>query len=44
MYNLIGDEILEEIISNEESPINAKTEALKLQDDLREEFEEELND
>lgn len=41
LYNLLGDDILEEIINNSEYSDEARTEALKLQDDLR---EEELNE
>ena len=42
--NILGDEILSEIINDETSPPNAKNEALKLQDDLREEEIEEANE
>ena len=41
LYNLLGDDILDDIISSEEYSEKAKSEALKLQDDLREENEEE---
>ena len=44
LYNILGDEILSEIINDETSPPNAKNEALKLQDDLREEEIEEANE
>lgn len=41
LYNLLGDEILEQLINNPETSETARTEALKLQDDLRNELEEE---
>ncbi len=44
LYNILGDEILSEIINDEASPSIAKNEALKLQDDLREEEIEEANE
>ncbi len=37
LYNMIGDDILEEIINDEKYTDCAKTEAVKLQDDLRRE-------
>lgn len=40
LYNLLGDDILFEIINDENSPSNARTEALKLRDDLSEEKED----
>ena len=43
LYNLLGDDILEDIISSEEYSDKAKSEALKLQDDLREDSEEEAS-
>lgn len=39
LYNMLGDEILNEIINSEMYCENAKNEALKLQDDLRSEFD-----
>ena len=44
LYNILGEEILSEIINDEASPSIAKNEALKLQDDLREEEIEEANE
>ncbi len=44
LYNILGEEILSEIINDETSPSIAKNEALKLQDDLREEEIEEANE
>lgn len=44
LYNILGDEILEDIINSEEYSDSAKTEATKLQDDLRENGEEEIED
>ena len=41
LYNLEGDEVLNEILNDENQTDTAKTEALKLMDDLREEEEEE---
>ena len=42
LYNLLGDNILNEIISSDKSPVMAREETIKLQDELRdEEFEEE---
>lgn len=40
LYNLLGDDILSDIINNSDYNDIAKTEALKLQDDLREDLEE----
>ena len=40
----LGDDVLNEIINNPDSPPNARTEALKLQDDLRDEELEEADD
>lgn len=42
LYNLLGDDILDEIINVQSYSENARSEAVKLQDDLRE--EEELED
>lgn len=44
LYNILGQEILSEIINDEASPSIAKNEALKLQDDLREEEIAEANE
>ncbi len=44
LYNLLGDDILSQIISDDNSPETAKNEALRLQDDLREETIEEANE
>lgn len=44
LYNILGEEILSEIINDEASPSIAKNEALKLQDDLREEEIAEANE
>lgn len=44
LYNILGDEILEEIINNPEMTDTARDEALKLQDDLREEDVNEDDD
>ena len=44
LYNILGDEILNEIINDTNMPDMAKTEALKLQDDLKEEEIETGND
>lgn len=44
LYNILGEEILSEIINDETSPSIAKNEALKLQDDLREEEIAEANE
>ncbi|MCD7780852.1 MAG: HEAT repeat domain-containing protein, partial [Candidatus Gastranaerophilales bacterium] len=44
LYNLSGDDILNDIINDDNSPAMAKTEALKLQEDLSEEDCEEVND
>lgn len=44
LYNLLGDDVLNEIINDENTPDIAKTEALKLQDDLRDEELEEETD
>lgn len=42
LYNLLGDEILEQIVNSRETTHIARNEALKLQDNLKdEEFEEE---
>ena len=41
LYNLLGDEILNEIINSDIYDDTAKTEAVKLQDDLRNESDEE---
>ncbi len=41
LYNMLGDNILKEIINGEEFSDKAKTEALKLQEDILEEEEEE---
>ena len=43
LYNLLGDDILIDIINSNEYNDKAKTEALKLQDDLREDFDEAEN-
>lgn len=42
LYNLLGEDILNEIINSDEQSDKAKTEALKLLDDLREENEDEI--
>lgn len=42
LYNLLGDDILEEIINTQSYTETARAEAIKLQDDLRE--DEELDD
>lgn len=44
LYNILGDKILEEIINNPEMTNTARDEALKLQDDLREEDVNEDDD
>lgn len=44
LYNILGEEILSEIINDETSPSIAKNEALKLQDDLREKEIAEANE
>ena len=44
LYNILGDNILSEIINNDDFPAKAKTEALKLLDDIREEGFEEANE
>ena len=38
LYNLLDEEILEEIINDDNSPAAAKNEALKLLDDIRQEI------
>ncbi|MBE7705133.1 MAG: HEAT repeat domain-containing protein [Cyanobacteria bacterium SIG29] len=43
LYNLLGDDILDEIIATPTYSENAKTEAIKLQDDLRDEDLQEDN-
>ena len=44
LYNIMGDKILSEIINDDTTPSIAKNEALKLQDDLREEEIEEAKE
>lgn len=41
LYNILGDDILNDIINSEGYSDNAKTEAIKLQDDLRENGDED---
>ncbi len=41
LYNMLGDDILEDIINSEEYSEKAKVEAIKLQDDLRDEYDED---
>ncbi len=43
LYNILGDDILYQIINDENSPADARAEAIKLRDDLSEE-EEETNE
>lgn len=43
LYNLRGDSVLEEIIADEKSPVNAKEEAIKLQEDLLDEEVDEID-
>lgn len=44
LYNILGDEILSEIVNDDSYPVSAKNEALKLQDDLLEEETEEASE
>ncbi len=44
LYNLLGNDFLVEIINDDNTPSIARTEALKLQDDLREEEYNESNE
>ncbi len=43
LYNILGDDILSEIINNDNSPSLAKSEAIKLREDLLEEESDEGN-
>lgn len=43
LYNIIGDEVLNDILNDDNISDTAKTEALKLQDDLREEICDEAD-
>lgn len=44
LYNILGDDILNDIINSDAYSDSAKTEAIKLQDDLRENDDEEIED
>ncbi len=44
LYNILGDDVLNEIINSENSSAAARSEALKLQEDLREEQIDEAED
>ncbi len=44
LYNILGDEIISEIVNDDSYPVSARNEALKLQDDLLEEDTEEAGE
>lgn len=44
LYNILGNEILNDIINSEQYCDNAKAEAIKLQDDLRDDCNEDMED